>query len=103
MISFFFIFIILKMMMKLLDWINNHKINWSYLSNNPNAISLLEKNFDKINWYNLSSNPNAISLLDANPDKIVWCELSKNPNAISLLKAYPKLKGNDLIYPSNNL
>ncbi len=87
-------------MMKLLDWINNYKINWSYLSNNPNAISLLEKNFDKINWYNLSSNPNAISLLEANPDKIVWCELSKNPNAISLLESHEDHHRNDGIVGS---
>jgi hypothetical protein len=26
-------------------------MNWYYLSGNPNAISLLEKNQEKINWY----------------------------------------------------
>ncbi len=36
------------------------KINWAYLSGNPNTISLLEKNIDKIDWAFLSINPNAI-------------------------------------------
>ena len=44
----------------LLDWIDVHKINWSLLSSNPNAMTLLEQNQDKINWTSLSSNPNAI-------------------------------------------
>ena len=35
---------------------------------------------DKINWYNLSENPNAIHLLEQNLDKIDWDWLSKNPN-----------------------
>ena len=31
--------------MKLLDWVDINKINWENLSKNPNAISLLEKNY----------------------------------------------------------
>jgi len=27
------------------------KINWYFLSGNPNAIHLLEKNLNKINWW----------------------------------------------------
>ena len=57
---------------KLLDWIPEDKINWEYLSGNPNAIHLLEKNIDKIDWYMLSRNPNAIHLLEKHPDKIDW-------------------------------
>ena len=38
------------------------KINWEYLSLNPNAIELLEKNLDKVDWEHLSLNPNAIHL-----------------------------------------
>jgi hypothetical protein len=34
--------------MKLLDWIDVDKINWLYLSSNPNSIHLLEANPDKI-------------------------------------------------------
>jgi hypothetical protein len=72
----------------------NDKINWWYLSLNPNAIRLLEKNIDKINWWNLSSNPNAIPLLEKNIDKINWVYLSLNPNAIHLLAKldYDKMK-----------
>ena len=36
----------------------NPKIVWGYLSENPNAIHLLEQNIDKIGWYLLSRNPN---------------------------------------------
>ena len=34
-----------------------YKINWYYLSLNPNAIHLLKNNQDKINWNYLSKNP----------------------------------------------
>ena len=34
------------------------KINWTTLSSNINAISILEKNQDKIDWKILSGNPN---------------------------------------------
>ena len=47
----------------------HNAIDWISLSNNPNAISLLEKNLDKINWKLLSCNPNAISILEKNLDK----------------------------------
>ena len=50
-------------MYKLRSWIDINKINWSFLSDNPNAIHLLENNYDKINWHWLSQNPNAIHLL----------------------------------------
>jgi hypothetical protein len=71
---------------KLLLWIPMDKLDWGYLSSNPNAIHLLEQNQDKIDWYYLSSNPNAIHLLEQNQDKIDWYELTKNPNAIHLLE-----------------
>jgi hypothetical protein len=73
-------------MLKLIDWIDIKKINWDYLTINPNAVSLLQENQDKIYWPNLSKNPNAIDLLKENQDKIYWLNLSKNPNAIDLLK-----------------
>jgi hypothetical protein len=38
------------------------KIDWIYLSANPGAIHLLEKNIDKINWNNLSTNPNIFEI-----------------------------------------
>ncbi len=44
----------MKPKMKLLGWIPLDKLDWDWLSGNPNAIHLLEQNIDKINWYNLS-------------------------------------------------
>jgi hypothetical protein len=63
------------------------KINWAYLSNNKNAIKILEENIDKIVWTALSNNLGAIYLLEANPNRIDWEVLSGNPNAINLLEA----------------
>jgi hypothetical protein len=34
-------------------------------------IPLLKKNLDKLNWNALSQNPNAISLLEKNPEPII--------------------------------
>ena len=64
-----------------------NKVRWSFLSNNPNAIKLLEANQGKIEWHALSNNPNAIKLLEANQDKIEWDILSGNTEAIKLLEA----------------
>ena len=33
------------------------KVNWEWLSENPNAIHLLEQNTDKVDWDTLSKNP----------------------------------------------
>ena len=78
-------------------YIVNNNTNWEWLSRNPNAISILEKNIDKIDWYWLSVNPNAIHLLEANMDKIDWYNLSMNPNAIHLLSKldYEKMKNHE--------
>ena len=64
-----------------------NKVRWSFLSNNPNAIKLLEANQGKIVWHGLSNNLKAIKLLEANQDKIEWDILSGNPEAIKLLEA----------------
>ena len=71
---------------KLLDWIDENKLDWARLSLNFNAIKLLEENQDKINWDFLSFNKNAIHLLEQNLDKINWLNLSENKNAIKLLE-----------------
>ena len=42
--------------MDLLDWIDIENLNWDYLSQNPNAIELLEANPDNIQWSQLSKN-----------------------------------------------
>jgi hypothetical protein len=46
----------------------------------PNAIHMLNKNFDKVHWGWLSENPNAIHMLEKNLDKVSWVRLSRNPN-----------------------
>ena len=63
--------------MKLLDWIPVDKFGWYCLSGNPNAIPILEKNFDKIDWDYLSQNPNAVHILEKNLDKVNWRALSQ--------------------------
>jgi len=57
-----------------------------------NAIHLLEKYPDKINWKWLSGNPNllnAISLLEIvlqhDPDKINWNQLPRNSNSLQAI------------------
>ena len=80
-----------KPRMKLYDWIPEEKLDWWYLSRNPNAITMIEiallQDPYKIDWSSLSFNPKALHLLEKYPDKIDWCCLSENPNAIHLLKA----------------
>ena len=61
------------------------KVVWFYLSENPNAIHLLEKNLDRVS-VRLSDNPNAIHILENNMDKVYWYMLSANPNAIPILE-----------------
>jgi ribosomal protein L24E len=60
------------------------KIDWNWLSNNPNAIHLLKNKKNKILWDWLSSNPNAIPILERNPKKINWSKLSMNPGIFKL-------------------
>lgn len=47
---------------KLRDWININKIRWDFLSQNPQAIRLLEQNLDKINWCDLIKNPSIFEI-----------------------------------------
>ena len=42
---------------KLKEWVNIERLDWSYLSENPNATHILEKHPDKIDWNMLSRNP----------------------------------------------
>jgi hypothetical protein len=64
------------------------KIDWRYLSLNPNAISLLERNIDKIDWHFMSryGDLNLMVLLNNHIDKINWNGLSANKNAKSILE-----------------
>jgi hypothetical protein len=98
--------------------IPSEKIYWHGLSDNPNALSILEKYPHKIDWIHASMNPAIVPFLEKNIDKIVWpymcndemttevvellekhvdklCEkcwylLSKRPIAIPLLEKYPE-------------
>jgi hypothetical protein len=54
-------------------------VNWHKLSENPNAIHLLEKNLDKVNWHKLSENPNAHLLLS----KLDYQEMKVNTKEFS--------------------
>lgn len=63
------------------------------LSENQNAVHLLEKYPEYINWAVLSSNPNAVHLLEKNQDKLNWFSISSNPNASRMIKEnIPKYK-----------
>jgi hypothetical protein len=77
-----------KTRMKLYDWIPEDKLDWWYLSRNPNAITMIEtallQDPYKINWYYLSKNPQAIQMLAANPDKIDWGFLSQNSSIFEI-------------------
>ena len=75
---------IVKPRMKLLDWIPQDKLKWDVLSENSNAIHLLEKNIDKIDWDWLTRNSNAIHLLEKHPEKIKWGWLSQNPSIFEI-------------------
>jgi hypothetical protein len=74
------------------DWVPPEKLDWVFLSGNPNAIDLLRANRDKIDWEMLSANPSAMDLLKANFEKIDWGYLSINPSqyAIELLNKKPE-------------
>lgn len=63
-------------------------VRWILLSNNPAAISEIEKNLDNVDWFLLCENPAAIHIIERNlhRDKIDWNMLSKNPAAIHILE-----------------
>jgi len=72
---------------------NQHLIEWSELSLNINAISLLEKNQHLIEFYNLSFNINAISILEQNQKEIDYINISLNPSIFEL--DYKEMKINN--------
>ena len=49
-------------MYKFKDFIQYGKVNWMWLSLNPNAIHMLEQNPDKIRWFSISRNPTIFEL-----------------------------------------
>jgi hypothetical protein len=98
--------------------IPSENIYWHGLSDNPNALPLLEKYPDQIVWSHASMNPYILPLLEKNLDKVEWtymcndemtvevvsflekhvdklCEecwhlLSERPVAVPLLEKYPE-------------
>ena len=78
---------------KLRDWIDVEKLEWDFLSSNPNAIHLIEKNVDKIDMEMLSYNKNAIELLKNQRDEIDWFNISSNPAIFEL--DYEKMRINN--------
>jgi hypothetical protein len=88
--------------MKLLDWIDMCYLNWDILSENPNAIDLLEKYPDRINWCRLSSNHNATNLLLKNPNKIDYNFLCDNNNILYILESLNLLESKDDLYTPND-
>ena len=76
--------------MKILDWLDKDKLNWSYLTENPGAIDVLEKMLKQPNttldWKHLSRNPNAVHLLRTHPDKINIDKLEYNANIMHILE-----------------
>ena len=86
---------------ELREWIPFEKINFKNLSKNKNAISILEKNKDKINWSFLSMNPEAIHMFTEinnifsseiyfeiikNMGFIDWFRFCDNPNCVNWIE-----------------
>lgn len=63
-------------------------ICYPHLCMNPKALPLLEKNLDKVVWTILSREPFAVELLEKHLDKVDWNQLSVNPGAVPLLEKH---------------
>ena len=72
-------------MYKLRDWIDETNLSSLGLSENPRAISYIDRKKIKIVWHTLVSNPHAMELLEKNTE-IDWYVLSSIPAAIDLLQ-----------------
>lgn len=58
---------------KLRDGITTDYLCLDHLALNPYAVDLIEQQFmDSVDWMYLSENPNAIRLLEKNLDKVDW-------------------------------
>ena len=57
---------------KLLPWIDENYLDMHYLSENPNAMSIIENKIDEVSWryLSLNTNPRAINLLLTRPSDI---------------------------------
>jgi hypothetical protein len=74
------------------------KINWNYASNNFAILSFLEKHLDQVNWdwfcHNYeSTTPEVIRFLEKHAERLSsfgWKTLSSDPIAVPLLEKYPE-------------
>jgi hypothetical protein len=72
------------------------------LSENPNAIKILEQNLDKVKWDSLSRNPNAMHILKRNLNKIDWYYISANPSIFEIDNAPTKTVINQFVVSLKN-
>lgn len=87
---------------------NRSRIHWGYLSENENALELIESKLNQeeqsieddfryhLSSHFLSTNRNAINLLKANPDIISWAFLSENENAIDIITKKIRYENNTM-------
>jgi hypothetical protein len=87
---------------------NSSRIHWGYLSENVNALDLIESKLNQeeqsteddfryhLSSYLLSTNKNAIYLLKENPDIINWAYLSENENAIDIITKKNRYENNTM-------
>ena len=75
-----------KPIWKLKDWVDADKLDWYYLSSNPNAVDYLLANPDKMDWKQFSTNPNSINYLLCNEKDIDYDELVFNPNCYEIYR-----------------
>ena len=87
---------------------NRSRIHWGYLSENENAVDLIESKFNEteqsteddfryhLSSYLLSTNRNAINLLEANQNLIRWAFLSENENAIDIITKKIRYENNTM-------
>lgn len=82
------------------DYVSTGALNWSRLSSNHGALSMLQKNVPTICWNNIGANPSAIRLIEEracqidhyedeynDDDAIIdWEQVSLNPAAMSLIE-----------------
>ena len=80
------------MPIKIKNNINKNIINWNWLSRQPQYINIIEQHInDYVDWDNLLLNPNAIHIIEKNFEKLDDCNiyfLARNPNAIHIIEKY---------------
>ena len=67
---------------------NTDKIDFYWFASNTSGVELITKlihsHYNLIEWYLLSENINAVPLLQQHPDKIYWPSFSANPNIFTI-------------------